>query len=109
MRGGLEGLAPLQENLFHNPLSEFGMTENRRCSMTCKERLVTYLRAQRVPFEVQHHPTAYTARDVAAIEHIPNELMTKVVMVFADGRLTMLVLPASHRVDLTRVGPMTEA
>jgi Ala-tRNA(Pro) deacylase len=77
--------------------------------MRCKERLEAYLREQQVPFEVQHHRVAYTAQDVATIEHIPNQLMVKVVMVFADGVLTMLVLPASHRVDLTRVGPVTEA
>jgi Ala-tRNA(Pro) deacylase len=29
-------------------------------------------------------------------------MMAKVVMVLADGRMTMLVLPATHRVDLTR-------
>ena len=77
--------------------------------MTCKERLEAYLREQQVPYEVQHHRIAYTAQDVATIEHVPNVLMAKVVMVFADGKLTMLVLPASHRVDLTRVGPATEA
>ena len=72
--------------------------------MMCKERLEAYLREQDVPFESQSHRVAYTAQDVAAIEHIPNQLMAKVVMVFADSKLTMLVLPASHRVDLTRVG-----
>ena len=70
----------------------------------CKERLEAYLREQQVPFEVQHHRIAYMAQDVAAIEHIPSELMAKVVLVFADGALTMLVLPASHRVDLAHVG-----
>ena len=77
--------------------------------MMCKERLEAYLREQQAPFEEQHHRVAYTAQDVAAIEHISNKLMAKVVMVFADGRLTMLVLPASHRIDLTRVGPATGA
>jgi Ala-tRNA(Pro) deacylase len=72
--------------------------------MMCKERLEAYLREQQVPFEVQHHRVAYMAQDVAAIEHIPSELMAKVVLVFADGTLTMLVLPASHRVDIAHVG-----
>jgi Ala-tRNA(Pro) deacylase len=73
--------------------------------MTCKERLEAYLRGQRVPFEVQRHRIAYSAQDVATIEHIPNELVAKVVLVFADGVLTMLVLPASHRVDLAHIAP----
>jgi Ala-tRNA(Pro) deacylase len=72
--------------------------------MMCKERLEAYLREQQVPFEVQHHHIAYMVQDVAAMEHIPSELMAKVVLVFADSTLTMLVLPASHRVDLAHVG-----
>jgi len=72
--------------------------------MTCQERLEAYLREQQVSFTVQHHRPAYTAQDVAASEHIPGKLVAKVVVVFADDALVMLVLPASHRVDLTRVG-----
>jgi Ala-tRNA(Pro) deacylase len=56
-----------------------------------------------VPFAVQQHPVAYTAQDVAAAEHIPNQIMAKVVIVSADGTLVMLVLPTTHRVDMTQV------
>jgi Ala-tRNA(Pro) deacylase len=73
--------------------------------MMCRERLEAYLREQQVPFKVQQHRAAYTAQDVAAIEHISTKLLAKVVMVFADGKLAMLVLPASDRVDLAHVGP----
>jgi Ala-tRNA(Pro) deacylase len=62
--------------------------------MQCKERLETYLRDEKVPFEVQHHPVAYTAQQVAASEHIPGKLLAKTVMVFADGKVVMLALPA---------------
>ena len=72
--------------------------------MKCQERLEVYLREQQVAFTVQHHRPAYTAQDVAASEHIPAKLVAKVVVVFADDALVMLVLPASHRVDLTHVG-----
>jgi Ala-tRNA(Pro) deacylase len=72
--------------------------------MTCQERLTAYLREQQAPFTTQRHRVAYTAQDVAASEHIPGGQVAKVVLVFADGRLVMLVLPASHRIDLTRVG-----
>jgi Ala-tRNA(Pro) deacylase len=72
--------------------------------MTCKERLEAYLREQQVPFVMQHHRAAYSAQDVAASEHIPGKQVAKVAMVFADGKLTMLVLPASHRIDLIRAG-----
>jgi Ala-tRNA(Pro) deacylase len=70
--------------------------------MDCKERLERYLRDNSVPFELQHHPLAYTAQAVAESEHVPGRLVAKVVMVYADGRLTMLALPAPARVDLAR-------
>lgn len=67
--------------------------------MSCLERLTTYLRANGVPFGVQHHPLAYTAHEVAASEHVLATQMAKVVMVVADGVLVMLVVPASRKVD----------
>jgi Ala-tRNA(Pro) deacylase len=71
--------------------------------LRCKDRLVAYLHANQVPFVIQHHRIAYTAQDVAASEHLPGQLMAKVVMAVADSALIMLVLPANHRADLTRV------
>jgi Ala-tRNA(Pro) deacylase len=68
--------------------------------MTCRERLERYLHQQHVPFHVQEHRTAFTAREVAATEHLPGKLVAKSVVIWADGRLILLVLPASHQVDL---------
>ena len=69
--------------------------------MNCREKLEAYLRANHVPFHVQHHPLAFTAQEVAASEHIPPRVLAKVVISIVDGLMMMLVLPASHRVDLT--------
>jgi Ala-tRNA(Pro) deacylase len=70
--------------------------------MQCKERLEAYLRENGIPFQVQFHPVAYTAQHVADAEHISGKLLAKVVMVLADGKLAMLVLPAPYRVDLAK-------
>ena len=70
--------------------------------MQCKDRLEAYLRDNAVPFQVQHHPLAYTAQEVAASEHIPGKLMAKVVVAFIDGTMAMLALPAPHRVDAAK-------
>jgi Ala-tRNA(Pro) deacylase len=67
--------------------------------VSCFERLQAYLNDHGVPFEIQHHPLAYTAHETAASEHVSARQMAKVVMVVADGVLTMLVVPASTRVD----------
>lgn len=45
------------------------------------------------------HPLAYTAREVASLEHLPPQEMAKVVVVMAAGEYEMVVLPASRVVD----------
>lgn len=77
--------------------------------MTCRERLERYLRAEGAPFGVHAHPPAFTAQAVVEHEHIPAQLMAKVVVVVADGELVMLVLPASRRVDLALVSALLGA
>jgi len=70
--------------------------------MRCRERLESYLRENGVPFQVQEHRAAFTAQRVAAAEHVSGKVVAKVVMVMADGKPAMLVLPAPQRVDLTK-------
>ena len=70
--------------------------------MDCKDRLETYLREKRVPFEVRHHPRAVTAQEVAASEHVPGKMLAKTVMVLADGEMVMLALPAPYQVDIEK-------
>ena len=70
--------------------------------MTCRERLESYLRENGVAHQSQHHPTAYTAQAVAATEHVSGNLLAKVVMVIADGRLAMLVVDAPHNVNFAK-------
>ena len=77
--------------------------------MECRDRLEDYLRKNGVPFEVQHHPRAITAQEVAASEHVPGRMLAKVVMVLADGEMVMLTLPAPYQVDLEKVGKMLGA
>jgi Ala-tRNA(Pro) deacylase len=70
-------------------------------SESCKVRLERYLREQGVEYEFQHHPLAYTARGVAASEHLSPAHMAKTVIVVAGGQFCMVVLPASHDLQLT--------
>lgn len=71
--------------------------------MRGRERLEAYLREQGVRYEVTPHPEAYTAQEVAAVEHVPGRQFAKVVIADADGTQVMLVLPAAARVDLVRL------
>jgi Ala-tRNA(Pro) deacylase len=77
--------------------------------MRCKQRIEEYLREHGVPYDVQMHPIAFTAQDVAASEHVPGRMVAKVVMLLADERMLMLVVPAYERVNLPEVAHMLGA
>lgn len=77
--------------------------------MKCKDMLEEHLRKNKVAFQVQHHPLAYTAQEIAASEHVPGKMLAKVVMVRADDDIVMLALPASYRVDLEKAGQVLGA
>ena len=49
------------------------------------------------------HSKAYTAQEVARLSHVSGQAMAKTVIVDADGRMVMAVLPARYKVDLNRL------
>ncbi len=71
--------------------------------MTCKERLERWLQEADVPYAFEHHRTVFTAQEVAQTEHIPGKMMAKSVIVDADGKLTVLAMPATEKADLKKV------
>ena len=71
--------------------------------MQCKERLEAYLREQQVPFQVQEHAQSFSAQKIAESEQIPGKMVAKTVIVVADNRKIMFVLPASYRVDFDKI------
>jgi len=66
-------------------------------------RVRKYLISHGVGYKTEHHPPAYTAQEVAAAEHIPGRSFAKPVIVYADGRLIMTVLPANRLLDLDKL------
>jgi Ala-tRNA(Pro) deacylase len=70
---------------------------------TCKERLEQYLREREITYEMQHHPLAYTAQEVAASEHVPGKELAKPVIVITDDRSVMVVVPASRNIQVNRL------
>jgi Ala-tRNA(Pro) deacylase len=76
--------------------------------MKCKLKLESYLRDNGAAYETQHHAQAFTAQEVAASEHIPGRVLAKVVMVMADERPVMLVLPAREHVYLPEVARLLQ-
>lgn len=66
-------------------------------------RVRKYLISHGVGYELEQHPLAYTAQEVAAAEHVPGRKFAKPVIVNADGKLIMTVLPANRLLDLEKV------
>lgn len=71
--------------------------------MKCREQLEQYLQKQQVAYQIQHHPQAYTAQQIAECEHISGHKVAKSVVVSANNKIVLLVLPASCRVDIGKV------
>jgi Ala-tRNA(Pro) deacylase len=75
--------------------------------MEIPRKLISYLNEKKVPYEILHHPEAYTAQTIAAAEHVKGRHHAKVVMVKSGGQHLMTVLPADSRLDLEKLEKLT--
>jgi len=71
--------------------------------MTILKKLRDYFEKNQVAYEVGFHPEVFTAQEIAAAQHIRGKEMAKVIMVKADGKMLMLVLPASYQIDMKKL------
>jgi len=67
------------------------------------DRLRIFLESHQGEFTLTTHSKAYTAREVAAAEHLPPREVAKTVVVFGDGGFHLIVIPASKLVDFHEV------
>ena len=70
-------------------------------------RLIDFLNEEKARYEILHHPEAFTAQELAAIEHVKGRSHAKVVMAKTNEKVFMMVLPADHRVDLEKLSKVT--
>jgi Ala-tRNA(Pro) deacylase len=77
--------------------------------MAVPQRLRDYLDSQAAPYQPLHHTQAFTAQEVAHSLHISGKRLAKTVVLDADGRLAMAVIPASHRLNLQELRAALEA
>jgi Ala-tRNA(Pro) deacylase len=66
-------------------------------------KLLEFLNSNNIKFVTISHSEAFTSQEIAASAHIPGKEMAKTVMVKSDGKMTMVVLPASYKVDLKKL------
>lgn len=64
------------------------------------KKLKEYLDSNKVEYVTINHSLAFTAQRIAASAHISGKEIAKTVIINADGRKIMAVLPASSKVNL---------
>jgi Ala-tRNA(Pro) deacylase len=75
----------------------------REVYMPFSTKLQQFLEQNHVAYKHTVHPVAFTAREVASVEHLPAREVAKVVIVSAGETWAMMVLPASRALDLAEV------
>jgi Ala-tRNA(Pro) deacylase len=71
--------------------------------MSIAAKIKQYLDDNKVEYKVLTHPRAYTAQDTAAAAHVPGRELAKSVVVKADDRFVLAVLPAPRKIDLEKL------
>lgn len=64
------------------------------------KKLKEFLDSQGIEYVTINHSLAYTAQRIAAAAHISGKDLAKTVMLKADGKMMMTVLPASCKINL---------
>ena len=72
-------------------------------------KLKEYLEREHVPFTSIVHDETYTAQETAQAAHVPGYELAKTVMVELDGKMAMIVVPATRKVILQDLREVTGA
>lgn len=64
------------------------------------KKLKEFLDSNKIKYVSITHSSAYTAMEIAAMAHIPGKELAKTVMIKINGRMAMVVLPATHMIKM---------
>ena len=68
-----------------------------------------FLEKSQIQYEVLEHAPVFSSQGLAAVEHEPGKYVAKPVIVKADDRYIMCVLPAPRKVDLGKLKSQLDA
>jgi len=77
--------------------------------MSIPAKVTAYLTKAKVQFDVIAHRTVFTAYDLASTLREKLETIGKTLLVKADKRYVLVVLPANRRVDLAKLKTVLQA
>lgn len=73
------------------------------------EKLQKILKEKNIHYELLAHPKAYTAQEVAHAIHKTGKVCAKAVIITVDGKYNMAVVPAPHKVNLSKIRDVLKA
>ncbi|MCC7176631.1 MAG: YbaK/EbsC family protein [Bryobacterales bacterium] len=68
--------------------------------MPMLDKLLGFLDENQVKYTRHSHPTAYTAREVATVEHVPAHRIAKTLIFLSENGYGMAVVPGDCTLDL---------
>lgn len=71
--------------------------------MTIAASVKEFLEKNKIPYEVIPHRRVFTSLTTATVEHVVAKQQAKVIMVKADGKNVMVVIPADHNLNLLKL------
>ncbi|MBN2412507.1 YbaK/EbsC family protein [candidate division KSB1 bacterium] len=71
------------------------------------KKLKKYLDDNNIKYIIIRHSPAFTAQEVAGMAHIPGKDMAKTVIVSIQGKMAMVVIPASLKIDFSLLKKVT--
>jgi Ala-tRNA(Pro) deacylase len=76
--------------------------------MAIAKRLQWYLDAKGVAYDVRPHPHSSTSLETAREAHVPADQLAKPVLLEDERGYVMVIVPASHRIELERLNAQLE-
>jgi len=73
------------------------------------KKLKEFLDQKKIKYITIKHSSAFTAQEIAAAAHIPGKELAKSVIIKADGKMAMAVLPASYKVNFDQLKKVLKA
>jgi len=73
------------------------------------KKLKEFLDQKKIKYITIKHSSAFTAQEIAAAAHIPGKELAKSVIIKADGKVAMAVLPASYKVNFDQLKKVLKA
>lgn len=71
--------------------------------MSISKAVKEYLEKEKVSYQVLEHEAAFTALETAQAQHVPGRQLIKSVIVNADGKNVMCVLPSVYKIDFDKL------